>query len=69
MKANCVYSKIYPRGSFNFFFVYSSLVDHIPSWISVSFHNVLPCLVSGDGAGDCNSILYSCDRKVIYSLS
>ena len=41
----------------------------IPSSISVSFGNVLPCLVIGDGAGNRKSVLYSCDRKVISRLS
>ena len=46
-----------------------SFEGHIPSLILVPYNNVLPCLVIGYGAGDCKSILYSCDRKVISRLS
>ena len=46
-----------------------SFEGHIPSLILVPYDNVLPCLLIGYGAGDCKTILYSCDRKVISRLS
>ena len=48
-----------------------SFEGHIPSLILVliGHDNVLPCLVIGYGAGECKSILYSCNRKVISRLS
>ena len=46
-----------------------SFKGHIPSLILVPYNNVLLCLVTGYGTGDCKSILYSCDREVISRLS
>ena len=46
-----------------------SFEGHIPSLILVPYNNVLLCLVTGYGTGDCKSILYSCDREVISRLS
>ena len=45
-----------------------SFEGHIPSLILVPYNNVLLWIVTGYGAGDCKSILYSCDRKVISRL-
>ena len=45
-----------------------SFEGHIPFLILVPYNNVLLCLVTGYGAGDCKSILYSCDRKAISRL-